>query len=74
MNRITANAAELMKQGPITADVYMNAAIKSIDEKFGEGYSNKNPELVSSYMKTCALDFATASITSALQDIACNKE
>jgi len=70
MDRITASAATLMEQAPMTTNDYMRAAIENIDSNFGKGYAKEHSELVAAYIKTCALDFATASITSALQDIA----
>ena len=41
---ITASFEELMRQGPMTAQVYFNDCLKIVDGTFGEGYSKKNPE------------------------------
>jgi len=69
MNRIEANAETLMKQAPMTASFYFQKAIEDIDNVFGKGFAKANPQLIGDYMKTSALDFLSASITSGLQDI-----
>ncbi|MCP5173483.1 MAG: hypothetical protein H6996_00075 [Moraxellaceae bacterium] len=72
MERITASATELMRQASMTAHDYMLEAVRRIDEVFGEGYAKTHPELVGDFMKTSAIDFATACISVSLQDIAEN--
>lgn len=52
---------DLMNQSKDTAHDYMMAAIRSIDEKFGEGYAKNNPQLVGDFMKTASIDFLTCS-------------
>ena len=69
MNRIEASAETLMKQASMTSSEYFRKAIEDIDSIFGEGYAKSNPQLVGDYMKTSAMDFLAASITSGLQDI-----
>ena len=49
----------LMNQAGPTAAVYLRAAVDAIDEKFGEGYAAKHPELVGAFMQVCAQDFDT---------------
>lgn len=70
MDRITANIENLMKQAPMTVDVYLSSAKESIDTTFGDGYSAQHPELVSAYLQACSTDLATACIASCLQEIA----
>ena len=69
MNKIEANAETLMKQASMTSSEYFHKAIKDIDSIFGEGFAKANPQLIGDYMKTSAMDFLAASITSGLQDI-----
>ena len=70
MEKITASALTLLEQAPMTASGYLAAGIEEIDHRFGKGYAKAHPELLGVYMTTCAIDFATSVITSALQDIA----
>ena len=67
---IDASAETLMRQAGYTAEEYMSAAIKSIDETFGKGYAKKNPVLVAAFMQTAAADLAAAYNHSAAQIIA----
>jgi len=66
---ITAGWHTLLRQAPMTADTYMGAAVKYIDEQFGDGYAAKHPELVGAFMQTCASDFNTAAVKIGLQEI-----
>jgi hypothetical protein len=67
--RITANPKTLMRQAKYTAAEYLNAAVIEIDEKFGDGYAKKNPELIAAYMNTAALDYGSAIIARSIQDL-----
>jgi hypothetical protein len=53
----------LLRQASLTAEDYFLKAIIAIDEKFGEGYAKKNPDLIAAFMKTASVDFATTSIS-----------
>ena len=69
--KITASPETLVRQAGYTAEEYLNAAIKGIDEIYGkEGYAKSHPELVSSYMLTSALDYMASSIQIHSQNIA----
>ena len=70
MDKITADAATLMRQGSMTAREYLGEAVRSINDAFGEGYAAKHPELVAAMVKCAASDANTAVTTSALQEIA----
>jgi hypothetical protein len=59
--RILADWMTLLRQAPMTAQNYFIDAVRIIDEKFGEGYAAKHPELVAAFMQVCASDFAQAS-------------
>ncbi len=69
MDRITNDATTLLRQAPMTAKTYLIEAIKAIDQALGDGYAEKHPALVSAFIQTCAMDFATAVLASVAQDI-----
>ena len=69
MDRITGDAMTLMRQASMTAHTYMIDGIRSVDESFGEGYAKDHPELVSAFIQTCAMDYATAVLASVVQDV-----
>ncbi|MDD5229287.1 MAG: hypothetical protein PHN45_05465 [Methylococcales bacterium] len=50
-----------MHQAADTAQFYMTTARRRIDELFGEGYAEKNPQLIGDFMKSAAIDLATFS-------------
>jgi hypothetical protein len=70
MDRVTASGDTLMRQAPMTANEYMDAAVRAIDEQFGRGYSADHPELVAAHMNTSALDFGASIIARALEALA----
>jgi hypothetical protein len=53
-------AENAMRQAWMTADEYLRFAIKCIDERLGDGYAKKNPDLVGKFMHVAAMDFAAA--------------
>ena len=59
---------ELITQALITADIYLVAAIDSVDGHLGEGYAKKNPVLVAAFIQACSADFAAGSIQKTLQE------
>ena len=67
-NRITANAQTLMTQASMTAHTYFHAAIKTIDDQFGDGYAQEHPELLAALLQTAGTDFNTAIAVQAFQD------
>ena len=69
-NRITADHKTLMRQAPMTAHEYFHEAIKSIDDRFGDGYAQAHPELIGAFMQTAARDFQTAITALTMQDAA----
>lgn len=68
MTNITADSTTLMRQAPMTANTYLDAAIEGIDGRFGKGFAKAHPELVGAYLQTCALDFGAAVIARAIED------
>lgn len=53
------DADNLMRQAPMTAELYLRNAVASIDQVFGVGYAKANPAVVAAFLQTCAMDFAT---------------
>jgi hypothetical protein len=69
MQKITASFETLMNQAPMTSNTYMKQAIIMIDEQLGEGFAKKNPELIGQFMRTCATDNFTLTLSSVIQDL-----
>lgn len=51
---------ECLYQAPATAELYLKAAIKSIDSTLGDGYAKDNPALIAVFMRVCDSDFQFA--------------
>lgn len=51
----------LFNQAKDSAHDYMMAAIRSIDEKFGDGFAAKNVSLINNFMLVASIDFLTCS-------------
>jgi hypothetical protein len=67
---ITTNNETLLRQAPMTADVYLDHAIRDIDDRLGKGFAKAHPELIAAYIQTCALDFGAAVIARAIESLA----
>lgn len=71
---ITASFDNLMGQASSTASVYLSNAKQHIDDVFGKGYAEKNPNLVAAFIETAASDYNTSStakvFASALKELA----
>ncbi len=59
-----------MKQAPTHIQMYLQDAIKMIDEAFGEGYSKEHPELVARFIQAASMDSTAAVLSRALKEIA----
>jgi hypothetical protein len=57
MKTMKASPETLMRQAPATVDLYLEAAVKTLDGMFGEGYAKANPVLVAAYIRSCVEDF-----------------
>lgn len=68
MKRIEADSLTLLKQAPMTVEEYLDAAVRDLDGRFGEGYAKANPGLVGAYIHACALDFGAAVIAGAIEE------
>ena len=69
MQRIVSSADLLVEQAVATTHGYFHRAVQEIDASLGDGFSEKHPELIAAFMRTAALDFATAVIASVIQDL-----
>lgn len=69
-NQITASFDTLMRQAPATVELYWHEAIKVIDNSFSKGYAKQHPELLGTFLQTCARDLHTACLTGAIQQLA----
>jgi hypothetical protein len=54
---ITADFNNLFEQAKETASSFFHSAVRTIDAKFGAGYSAKHPELVAAFMRVSGNDF-----------------
>jgi hypothetical protein len=74
IQRIDLTAQELMHQARLTAHDYMNSAHDCVEQTFGDGFCEKNPDaasrLIAGYMTTAAMDFGTAIIAQRLERLA----
>lgn len=67
---MSADADTLMRQAPMTADLYLRKAVQSIDEVFGAGYAKEHPEIVAAFMQACTVDFATVMASNSVDRLA----
>lgn len=59
----------LVHQAPATAELYMSSAIRWLDERYGEGFAVKHPQLVEIYVNACVGDFHSATISKLVRDV-----
>jgi len=59
---VKTSIADSMREAPMTVHEYLRRAKSDIDDIFGAGYAQSNPELVSAYIQTAAADFNTGSM------------
>lgn len=61
--------SQLMQQALDTATNYFNAAIRIIDDRFGDDFAKNHPELIAAFMRTAATDFHTSLQSRALDNL-----
>ena len=59
---------ELRAQAVLTAAVYLDCAVDSIDRKLGTGSAYDNPSLVAALVHASTVDFAVHSIVNIFQE------
>jgi hypothetical protein len=67
---ITADATTLMRQAPMTAQMYLSQAVDCIDNQFGPGYAKAHPDLVAAFMQVSGQDFTMAILAQAINEAA----
>jgi hypothetical protein len=53
---ITAAFDTLMKQGPMTASLYLSKAIDDVNAQLGKDAARKHPEIVAAFVQAAAID------------------
>jgi hypothetical protein len=66
--RISADWQNLLEQASSTADKYFHEAIRSIDGYFGEGYAQKHPALIGTFMEVACADFKHSGVLVCCQE------
>jgi len=66
---ITADYETMMRQAPMTAREYLLRAVRDIDEILGVGYAKAHPELIGTFLLTCAIDFGCGVIAKSLNEL-----
>ena len=64
-----ATPDELMGQAVPTVIGYFNEVTDELDERFGEGFSKKNPDLVASLVRSATLDMTGNAISIAIERV-----
>jgi hypothetical protein len=68
---IQTDGTEMMKQAGMTAETYLDDAIRAIDKLFrNEGSAYRHPDLIAAFMQTAAIDCAAQQIRAGLDGIA----
>jgi hypothetical protein len=67
--RDQATFETLMRQAPMTVHEYFTEAIEIIDKTFGEGYAEKHPALIGSFIQAAAVDYQAGVISATLETI-----
>jgi len=63
---VEADFDTLLRQASMTAADYLANAQREIDNRFGDGYAAKNPNLVAAFMQTASSDFTTSATAKVL--------
>jgi hypothetical protein len=53
---ITANFDTLMRQGPMTASLYLAKAIDEVNAQLGKDAARKHPEIIAAFVQAAAID------------------
>jgi hypothetical protein len=67
MFNITASPEPLLDQALMKADQIFQAAVGSIDDRFGNGYAEQHPELIVGLCNVAITDFQTSINTLVLE-------
>lgn len=64
---VQADPNTLLVQASETAEAYLRAGTKAIDDQFGDGYAKEHPELVAAFMQVAAKDFAASMLVAVIE-------
>ena len=70
MAKVTADFETLMQQAPMTANLYLLAGLRNLEERMGHRYTVEHPEVISAFLLTCALDLFASAVANGLQEVA----
>jgi hypothetical protein len=59
---ITADWDTLLRQASMTIHDYLIHGVRCIDDKFGEGYAARHPELLAAFIQAAAQDFHSSTM------------
>lgn len=68
VEKITASFDTLLRQGPMTTHDILYKIVNTVDECFGEGYSDKNPQLVGQLVQASIFDLGAAVLAQQLRE------
>ncbi len=68
MRNEIADATTLMDQAAPTITTYLRVAAEAIDGEFGEGFSDKHPELVGAFIQAASLDYVGSLLSKAVTE------
>ena len=60
IGEITASFETLMEQGSMVAAEYLSKAVQYIDEQFGDGFAEENPNLTGMFVIASAIECTAA--------------
>lgn len=70
MERPTITNTNAVFQAGDTMATYLSCAIREIDERLGEGYASKHPELIAACIAAQASDFNNCALVAAIYQLA----
>lgn len=70
MTTISASWDTLLTQAGDTVETYLRRAHIMLDERFGDGYAEKNPQLVGQLVGSMTRDFQSASFGKIVGELA----
>jgi len=69
MERPTISNDHAVSQAGETIGQYLGQAIKEIDERLGDGYAQRHPDLIAECIRSQTMDFNNVAIVAVLYEI-----
>jgi outer membrane murein-binding lipoprotein Lpp len=66
MRRPTIDNESALIQAGDTVRLYLEVAVKMVDDQFGPGFAGKNPAIVAECVRSQAVDYNTTALTAAI--------